>query len=239
MLPEHRLMLRDLAKSRLEIELNDLQVDQFSTYSDLLIEWNEKFNLTSITDPADIIVKHFLDSLALKKHIHGEKIADIGTGAGFPGIPLKIFYPNLQLFLVDSLAKRLEFLNVVCDCLGFKKVETVHARAEDLGRDPKYRETFDTVTSRAVARLPVLLEYALPLLKRGGHFIAAKGSLADEEIAESGKALTVLGGKVYKVARFNLGSEAEHRSIVDIEKVSNTPKSYPRKAGTPAKQPLI
>lgn len=239
MLPEHRVLLEELAHSNLDIELNNLQLDQFMMYSNLLLEWNEKFNLTSITDPEEIVIKHFLDSLTLGKLIQGNRLADIGTGAGFPGVPLKILFPQLQLFLVDSLAKRLDFLKVVCENLGLKQVEVVHSRAEDFGRDPKYRETFDTVTSRAVARLPVLLEYALPLLKRGGHFLAAKGSMADEEVAESVKALQLLGGKIDKVVRFNLGSEAEHRAIVDIQKISITPKAYPRKAGTPAKKPLI
>lgn len=239
MLPEHQLLFRDRAKTLLDIDLENSHIEQFSLYADLLIEWNQKFNLTSITDPAEIVIKHFLDSLTLSSLVQGIRIADIGTGAGFPGVPLKIFMPELNLFLVDSLAKRLEFLKVVAEHLGLKELEFIHSRAEDFGQNSQYRETFDTVTSRAVARLPVLLEFALPLLKRGGVFLAAKGSQADEEIAESPKALEILGGKIQNVVRFNLGTEAEHRTIIVIEKVKDTPKNYPRKAGTPSKKPLV
>lgn len=239
MLPNHKELLREMSFNKLKIELNDTQVEQFSMYADLLVEWNEKVNLTSITDPQEIVIKHFLDSLTLGQFVKAHKLADIGTGAGFPGIPLKILHPELQLFLVDSLAKRLDFLKVVIDQLELRKVDTVHARAEDFGRDPKYRESFDRVTSRAVARLPVLLEYAVPLLKRKGLFLAAKGTQVDDEVTESKKALNVLGAKVNGIERFNLGTEAEHRAIVIIEKVAQTPKDYPRKAGTPAKKPLF
>ncbi len=239
MLPKHKELLREMALSKLGIQLNDSQVNQFSIYADLLVEWNEKVNLTSITDPQEIVIKHFIDSLTLGQFVQAHKLADIGTGAGFPGIPLKILHPELQLFLVDSLAKRLDFLKVVVDQLGLRQVETVHSRAEDFARDSRYRESFDRVTSRAVARLPVLLEYAIPLLKKKGLFLAAKGSQVDEEVKESRKALEALGGKINGIERFNLGTEAEHRAIVIVEKVKVTPKTYPRKAGTPAKNPLI
>lgn len=239
MLSKHKELLRETSLRKLEIELNETQLEQFSIYADLLVEWNEKMNLTSITDPQEIVIKHFVDSLTLGKFIQGQRLADIGTGAGFPGIPLKILQPEIKLFLVDSLSKRLDFLKVVIDQLGLREVETIHSRAEDFGLDLRYRETFDRVTSRAVARLPVLLEYAVPLLKKKGLFLAAKGSQVDNEVMESKMALEVLGAKVNSVARFTLGIEAEHRSIVIVEKVSQTPKAYPRQAGTPAKKPLI
>lgn len=239
MLSSHKELLREMALAKLGIKLNDTQVEQFSIYADLLIEWNERVNLTSITDPQEIVIKHFIDSLTLGRFMEAHKLADIGTGAGFPGIPLKILHPELHVFLVDSLAKRLDFLKVVIDQLGLHHVETVHSRAEDFGRDSKYRESFDRVTSRAVARLPILLEYAVPLLKKNGLFLAAKGSQVDDEVGESKKALETLGGKIKGIERFNLGTEAEHRAIVVVEKIRETPKDYPRKAGTPAKKPLL
>lgn len=239
MLSSHKELLRLTALEKLGIQLNSTQIEQFSFYADLLVEWNEKVNLTSITDPQEIVIKHFIDSLTLGQFVKGHRLADIGTGAGFPGIPLKILQPEIQLFLVDSLAKRLDFLEVVIDQLGLREVETVHSRAEDFGRNPKYRESFDRITSRAVARLPVLLEYAVPLLKENGLFLAAKGSQVDDEVTESKKALKVLGAKINGISRFTLGTEAEHRAVVIIEKIAQTPKAYPRKAGTPAKEPLI
>ncbi|WP_019851601.1 16S rRNA (guanine(527)-N(7))-methyltransferase RsmG [Desulfitobacterium sp. PCE1] len=239
MLPEHKELLNRLTLERLDIQLSQDQVEKFSTYADLLVQWNEKVNLTSITEPEEIILKHFIDSLALVSFIQGNKLADIGTGAGFPGIPLKILLPEVEVYLVDSLAKRLDFLEVVIEELELKKVKTIHARAEDFARDPKYRETFDCVTSRAVARLPVLLEYAVPLLKKGGYFLAAKGSQANEEAMESKKALEILGAEIKEIKLFNLGVEAEHRAIILVEKILPTPHAYPRKAGTPAKKPLL
>lgn len=239
MLPKHKELLKDLALEKLAIELSPDQIEKFSLYAELLVQWNEKVNLTSITEPEEIILKHFIDSLSLAPFVKGLKMADIGTGAGFPGVPLKILLPEVKVYLVDSLAKRLDFLEVVIESLGLTDVETVHARAEDFARDPLYREKFSCVTSRAVARLPVLLEYAVPLLELGGYFLAAKGSQVDEEISESHKALQVLGAEIKDVKRLSLGQEAEHRSIVVVEKLSHTPKGYPRKAGTPAKKPLL
>lgn len=239
MLPEHQELLGRLTRQRLNIELSGDQIAKFSIYADRLVEWNEKVNLTSITEPEEIILKHFVDSLALLSLVQGKRLADIGTGAGFPGIPLKILLPEVEVYLVDSLAKRLDFLETVIKELKLTKVQTVHARAEDFARDPYYRETFDCVTSRAVARLPVLLEYAVPLLKKGGYFLAAKGSQAQEEVMESKKALTVLGAEVKDIKLFNLGAEAEHRAIILVEKTSSTPPAYPRKAGTPGKKPLV
>lgn len=238
MIVEHLSAFRDLVSTIIGIKLSDTQLEQFSLYGDLLVEWNEKMNLTSITDPQEIMVKHFLDSLTLTPWVQGDKVVDIGTGAGFPGIPLKIFYNDKSFTLVDSLAKRLDFLQAVIMKLNLDCVTTIHTRAEDFGRNPQYRGQFDTVVSRAVARLPVLLEYALPVLNAGGVFLAAKGSQAEDEVKESANALEVLGAQVIDIKKFNLGEEAEHRSIIIIKKIKETPRQYPRKAGTPAKNPL-
>jgi 16S rRNA (guanine527-N7)-methyltransferase len=238
MLPEQLALFRKLVVSKIGIKIEDNQLNQFSLYGELLVEWNEKINLTSITDPEEIMVKHFLDSLTLAQWVQGNDVADIGTGAGFPGVPLKIILPNKNFSLVDSLAKRLDFLQELILKLGLNKVNTIHARAEDFGRDTQFRGQYDTVVSRAVARLPVLLEYAIPVLKVGGVFLAAKGSQAEEEIKESGNALTILGARIKDIKKFNLGEGAEHRSIVIIEKIKETPRQYPRKAGTPSRKPL-
>jgi 16S rRNA (guanine527-N7)-methyltransferase len=221
------------------IELSGQQLDQFRLYGDLLLEWNQKMNLTRIVEPQEIILKHFVDSLSISQYLEGLKIADIGTGAGFPGVPLKIIRPDLKLYLVDSLNKRLDFLREVVLRLGLNEVEIIHARAEEMGRNRRYRAGFDIVTSRAVARLPVLLEYAVPLLKVKGIFIAMKGSQAEDELAEAKGALVKLGAEVVKVAKFSLGAEAEHRSIIIIQKISVTPDEFPRKPGVPSKYPLV
>jgi len=223
----------------LGLELSSRQIDQFCLYGDLLLEWNQKMNLTSITDPEEIILKHFVDSLALGKFAHAGRLADIGTGAGFPGIPLKILNPGLELYLVDSLAKRLEFLKLVTAELDLAGVENIHARAEDMGRDARYRANFDIVTSRAVARLPVLLEYAIPLLKVGGQFLAAKGLRVEEEVREAERALDLLGCELVRIESYALGEGAEHRATVIVKKLRSTSKEYPRRAGTPAKTPLL
>lgn len=236
---EHIEKFRILASDKLGLELSSEQLEQFSLYGDLLVEWNQKVNLTNITDPEGIIIKHFIDSLTLARYVNGTRLADIGTGAGFPGVPLKILLPEINVFLVDSLAKRLEFLKVVIDQLNLKGIGTVHSRAEDLGKNRQYRESFDCVTSRAVARLPILLEYAVPLLKVGGIFLAAKGYQVEEEITDSKKALQLLGAEIKDTHFFSLGAEAEHRAIVVVEKISTTPPTYPRKAGTPSKKPLV
>lgn len=238
MLPEYLAFLEELVTTKTGINLSENQLRQFSLYGDLLVAWNEKINLTSITDPEEIMVKHFLDSLTLSQFVQGDKVADLGTGAGFPGVPLKIFFVHKSFTLVDSLAKRLDFLQEVILKLGLEQINTVHARAEDFGRDPQYRCLYDTVVSRAVARLPVLLEYAIPVLRLGGVFLASKGSQAEDEVRESEKALAILGAQIRDVKEFNLGYGAEYRSIIIIEKVKETPLQYPRKAGTPAKKPL-
>lgn len=231
-------VIRELVMEKNGIALSEQQLAQFCFYGDLLIEWNRKINLTRIVEPQEVILKHFVDSLSISKYLDGYNMADIGTGAGFPGIPLKIVRPELKLYLVDSLKKRIEFLREVILRLGLKEVEIIHVRAEEMGRNRRYRAEFDIVTSRAVARLPVLLEYAIPLLKEKGIFIAMKGSQAEDELAEAKSALVKLGAEVVKFVNFSLGVEAEHRSIIIIQKIKVTPNEYPRKPGIPAKYPL-
>ena len=219
-------------------ELSNLQVSQLCQFGDLLLDWNQRLNLTRITDPHEVILKHFIDSMVLSKFISGLSFVDLGTGAGFPGVPLKILRPELDVVLMDSLKKRLDFLDMVIKTLNLKNISTFHARAEDFGRNLHYRNHFDTVSSRAVARLPVLLEYALPVLKVNGLFLALKGSQVDDELMESQKALKLLGGTVESIEHFNFGEGAEHRAVVLIRKIMETPSQYPRQAGTPTKDPL-
>ena len=223
---------------KLDINLNDMQLKQFETYMKLLIEWNEKINLTAITHPEDIILKHFIDSLTVLKYIkQTDKVIDIGTGAGFPGLPLKIAYPETDMYLADSLNKRINFLNIVIESLTIENINTIHTRIEDLGKDKTYREKFDVVTSRAVANFNVLLEYMLPLLKIGGRCICMKGSNI-EEIENSKKALDILGGEIETIEELELPSSDIKRNIIIVKKVKNTPNKYPRKAGIPVKKPI-
>ena len=225
----------------LQIELNEKQISQFLKYYELLVETNKVMNLTAITEFDEVVEKHFLDSLALVKAVplqDGRKVSaiDVGTGAGFPGIPLKIAFPNLELVLADSLNKRIKFLNQVIDELELKDITAVHARAEELGRNKDYREQFDVCVSRAVANLSSLSEYCIPFVKVGGKFISYKSGSIEEEVAEAKKAVFVLGGKVTDVYKFDLYEQK--RSFVVIDKEKHTPKAYPRKAGTPTKEPL-
>ena len=215
------------------------QTEQFFEYMNLLIEWNEKMNLTAITDPEEIILKHFIDSITILKDIDdNSKVVDVGTGAGFPGIPLSIMNPTLKITLVDSLNKRLIFLQEVVDKLNLRNVEIVHARAEEFGQDKKYRERFDISTSRAVANLSTLSEYLIPLVKVGGKVISMKASEANEEIEAAKKAIEVLGGTIEKINEFNLPQSDIGRTVIIIKKQKNTPNKYPRKAGTPSKEPI-
>ena len=224
----------------IDIKLNDKEMDDFSNYMNLLLEWNEKINLTAITDKKEIILKHFIDSLSIHKYIReNENILDIGTGAGFPGIPLSITKKNNSFTLVDSLNKRINFLNEVIQKLKLKNVNTIHSRAEDLGKNKKYREQYDIVTSRAVANLTVLVEYLLPFVKIGGYCICMKGPNIEEEINESKFAIKTLGGKIEKVDSIILPDSDFERNIILIRKESNTPNKFPRKAGMPIKSPLI
>ncbi len=238
MFREHASLIHLLTYQHIGSYLTDLQVTQLCNFGDLLLDWNQRLNLTRITDPHEVILKHFIDSMVLAKFISGETFADLGTGAGFPGIPLKILRPDLDIVLMDSLKKRLDFLEVVIDTLNLKGIKTVHARLEDFGRNINYRSSFDTASSRAVARLPVLLEYALPVLKVNGLFLAPKGSQFESEVAESKKALLLLGGSVEGIEHFSLGEGADHRAVIRIRKVKETPSAYPRQAGTPTKSPL-
>ena len=215
------------------------QLEQFFVYMKLLIEWNEKMNLTAIIDPEEIILKHFIDSITILKEIKNDsKIVDVGTGAGFPGIPISIMNPTLKITLVDSLNKRLIFLQEVINQLNLKNVEIVHARAEEFGQNKKYRESFDISTSRAVANLSTLSEYLIPLVKIGGKTISMKASGAQEEISDAQKAIEVLGGTIEKVEEFNLPQSDIGRTIITIKKDKQTPNKYPRKPGTPSKEPI-
>lgn len=225
---------------KINIELDKNQIEKFYKYMDLLIEWNEKINLTAITNRKDIIVKHFIDSLTIQRYLSDAvNIIDVGTGAGFPGIPIKIINPNLKVVLVDSLNKRINFLQDVIKKLNLDNIEVIHARAEDLGQNKKYREAFDIVTSRAVANMSVLSEYLLPLARVNGKCICMKGSDIEEELENSKYAINLLGGKIEQVDKFELSNERIGRNIIIVKKLKNTPNSYPRKAGTPAKKPLI
>lgn len=218
------------------IDYNDKTINAFIKYRDLLVEWNKKFNLTAITDDDGIARKHFIDSLSLLDFIKNTgRLADVGAGAGFPGIPLKIAGFKGEITLMDSLNKRVGFLKTVIDELELSECSAVHMRAEDAGRG-KFREHFDVVTARAVANLPVLCEYCMPLVKTGGIFIAMKGPEAEHELRDSGNAIERLGGKLREVKSLQLG-EFE-RKIIIIDKIKETPKEYPRKPGTPKKKPL-
>lgn len=222
------------------LELNDAQVEKLLKYKDILKEWNEKINLTAIEEDKDIIIKHFIDSLSIAQHLENKKIKmiDIGTGAGFPGVPVKVAYPNIDITLLDSLDKRLKFLNEVIKMLDIEGIRTIHGRAEDYGINPEYREKYDIAVARAVANLPVLLEYCLPFVKTGGRFIAMKGSNL-EEVGASKKALDILGGEIEQVKELVLPFSDIKRNIVIVRKLRQTPTRYPRKAGKPAKEPIV
>lgn len=225
--------------SKIEINFQDYQLEQFNQYFELLVEWNKKFNLTSITEEKDVAIKHFIDSvLPAKYYPLGQRVIDVGTGAGFPGIPLKILFPEIELVLLDSLQKRINFLSHVISILGLDKVEVIHGRAEDFGSNKIYRESFTYSCSRAVAKLSVLSEYCLPFIKVGGLFLAYKGPGAGNELEQGNKAIEILGGLVKEIKSFNLPITGEERNIIIIEKVKKTPAIYPRKAGTPEKKPL-
>ena len=238
MFKEYASLIQQLTYQHIGSDISDQQVTQLCNFGDLLLDWNQRLNLTRITDPQEVILKHFIDSMVLAKFISGVTFADLGTGAGFPGVPLKILRPDLDIVLMDSLKKRLDFLEVVIKTLNLKGIRTVHARLEDFGRNMHYRGHFETVSSRAVARLPALLEYALPVLKVNGLFLAPKGSQFEAELAESKKALLLLGGTVEGIEHFSLGEGAEHRAVIRIRKIKETPSQYPRQAGTPTKSPI-
>lgn len=223
------------------IELSDLQVQQFIKYHEILVEWNSFMNLTGITEYEEVVQKHFVDSLALCKAIDIHKVSnliDIGTGAGFPGVPLKIAFPHLKITLLDSLQKRIKFLNEVVNQLGLEDVETIHGRAEDFAKPSMKRESYDLCVSRAVANLASLSEYCLPYVNLEGYFIPYKSGKVDEELEESKKAVFLLGGKIEEEVKFMLPDSDISRSLIKIKKVSATPKKYPRKSGLATKEPI-
>lgn len=223
------------------VELNDTQVQQFIKYYEILVEWNSFMNLTGITEYEEVVQKHFVDSLALCKamDVHSvSSLIDIGTGAGFPGIPLKIAYPHLKVTLLDSLQKRIKFLNEVVMQLGLEEVETIHGRAEDFAKPSMKRESYDVCVSRAVANLASLSEYCLPYVNLGGYFVPYKSGKVEDELETSKKAVFLLGGKIEEEVKFDLPDSDISRSLIRIKKVSATPKKYPRKSGMATKEPL-
>ncbi len=227
--------------STLGIELTDKQVEQFIQYFEILVEWNKVMNLTGITEYEEVVEKHFVDSLSLVNVLNlqtRETVIDIGTGAGFPGIPLKIAFPHLKITLLDSLNKRIKFLNTVIETLGLENIETIHGRAEDFAKQAEYREQYDLCVSRAVANLSTLSEYCLPYVKVGGMFVPYKSGEIDEEVKNASKAISILGGKNVDTVKFQLPGTDIGRSFVKIEKIKSTAKKYPRKAGLPSKEPL-
>lgn len=233
--------LREAAQSVLGLQLTTQQVEVFDRYASDLLEWNRRFNLTAITDPAGISIKHFLDSLTCLLAMRGRptgRAIDIGTGAGFPGLPLKIMCPSLRLTLVESTGKKIEFCRHIVQSLGLESVELIHARAEDLGRKEEHRQAYDWALARAVAPLPVLVEYLVPFVKIGGRAIAQKGETGPAEAQASEKALRLLGGHILQLLPVELPGVAEARYLVVVEKTAATPSEYPRRAGIPSKRPL-
>lgn len=230
---------KDLAE--LGIKLTDRQIEKFLLYYEMLVEWNGFMNLTAITEYDEVMKKHFIDSLSLVKAYdlsQERKVIDIGTGAGFPGLVLKIAFPQLEITLLDSLNKRIQFLDAVIQNLSLTGVETVHGRAEDYAKPGKLRECFDLAVSRAVSNLSTLSEYCLPFVKQGGYFISYKSEKISEETEAAQNAITLLGGKIQKQVDFTLPDSDIYRNFLLIEKVTDTPKKYPRKAGLPSKEPL-
>lgn len=233
-------MLIESAK-QFNIELKTEDVDRFIKYKDLLLKWNDVMNLTAITDENEIVVKHFIDSISpmLFTNFSGLKIIDVGTGAGFPGLPLKIVNNSINLTLLDSLNKRINFLKEISQELNLQDINIIHGRAEDYGVNKDYREQFDISISRAVAKLSALCEYCLPFVKVGGYFISLKGPSLNEELLEAKKAIDVLGGTLEDVKKIKLPYFDIEHSIVYIKKIRQTSLKYPRKAGKPTKEPII
>ena len=234
----------ELLKSGLQgfdIDVDDKMIDRFEKYRQILVEYNKNMNLTSITEQREVYIKHFLDSVAIFKHgyiSNDLSVIDVGTGAGFPGLPYKIACPGIKLTLLDSLNKRINFLKDVGETIGFNDIDYVHGRAEDIGQNEDYREMYDIATARAVANLPVLLELCTPFVKVGGFFICLKGPNADNELEISNKAMDILGVELVEKINVALPDEELEHKILVFKKIRNTPKKYPRKAGKPSKNPL-
>ena len=235
---EFKEKLNSLLKE-IDVSIDENMVLDLYKYMNLVLEWNKSVNLTAITDENDFILKHFVDSLTVDKYVKGMKVVDVGTGAGFPGLPLAICNRDNDtcVFLVDSLNKRINFLNEVIRDINLDNVYSVHSRAEEFGNIKK--ESFDVAVSRAVARLNILVEYLLPLVKVGGNCICMKGEYSEEEIDEAKNAIDILGGKISKVEKLVLPNSDINRTIIVIEKIKNTPKKYPRKPGTASKSPIV
>ena len=226
----------------LGINLSIKQREQFDKYYELLVEWNKVMNLTGITEYDEVNLKHFIDSLSVVRVVDMKsvkRVIDVGTGAGFPGIPLKIAFPDTEILLLDSLNKRVKFLNEVITTLGLENITAIHGRAEDIAKNKSYREQFDLCVSRAVANLSTLCEYSLPFLWISGSFVSYKGEYSENEIKQAEKAVDILGGKISKIDRFKLPGTDMGRSLIKIDKVKKTPGKYPRKAGLPAKEPIL
>lgn len=231
--------IKDL--SELNVTLTDVQIEQFLIYYEMLVEWNQMMNLTAITEYDDVMKKHFVDSVSLVKAYDvtkDVKLIDVGTGAGFPGLALKIAFPNLKVTLLDSLNKRIQFLDAVVEKLNLNYVDTIHGRAEDLAKPNQLREQFDLCVSRAVANLSTLSEYCLPFVKVGGQFISYKSEKITEETGAAEKAISLLGGKIEKQVEFILPGSDIYRNLFVIKKIKETPRKFPRKAGMPAKEPI-
>lgn len=226
---------------REKIAYTNENLENCKIYKELIKEWNEKINLTALTDDEVMAEKHFYDSIAMMKYIDlkNKSLIDVGTGAGFPGLPLKIMIPSLKLTLLDSLNKRIDFLKIVGESVGIEDVKYLHGRAEDYATPDRLRESFDYATSRAVARLNILCEYCLPYVKVGGYFIALKGKDFEEEVTEAEKAVEILGGKFVEVLSYDLEKDESTHYLVIIKKIKETPLKYPRKAGKPSKKPII
>ncbi len=239
MTDENIKLLIDSAKA-LGIDITDEMEKGFSLYFDKLIKWNERINLTAITDERDVVIKHFIDSLTIIKYLPDgvKSLIDVGTGAGFPGVPVKIIKRNISLTLLDSLEKRIRFLNELVSEIHLTDVNIIHGRAEDLARNPQHREAYDVGTARAVASLTVLSEYILPFIKPGGLFIAMKGSEVKRELDDAQKAISILGGRLESVENFLLPSQNIERNIILIKKFRQTPTQYPRKSGKPTRSPI-
>ncbi|MPM12011.1 Ribosomal RNA small subunit methyltransferase G [bioreactor metagenome] len=235
---------RQLLREGLEdlgIKVNDKMLDNFNIYREILVDWNQKMNLTGIEDEKEVFIKHFLDSVSSVENGYikdGISLIDVGTGAGFPGLPLKICLENINLTLLDSLNKRINFLQEVSNNLGLENVEFIHGRAEDFGKLEEYREQYDVATARAVAGLPILMEFCVPFVKVGGYFVCLKGPNANLELEESKSAMEVLGLEFVEKIDIELPETNLKHNILVFKKVKNTPEKYPRKAGKPAKSPI-